>query len=82
MLEAQVLGLPGLGSDLGGIAELITQGIAGHLVAFSDPAAWASAIGNAVAGTLPCMGKIAAPRAVRTMADVAQDMAALYSRIA
>jgi glycosyltransferase involved in cell wall biosynthesis len=81
VLEAQAMGVPVLGSDLGGIAELITPGVDGHLVAFSDPAAWADAIRDAVAGTLPCMGNRHAPRAVRTMADAAQDMSALYASI-
>jgi glycosyltransferase involved in cell wall biosynthesis len=81
-LEAQACGVPVLGSDLGGIAELIALGINGHLVAFSDPVAWADAIRAAVAGQLPCMGKTRIPRSVRTMADAAQDMATLYAGIA
>jgi glycosyltransferase involved in cell wall biosynthesis len=82
VLEAQASGVPVLGSDLGGIAELVKPGIDGHLVAFSDPAAWADAIRAAVAGTLPCLGKPRAPRSVRTMADAAKDMAALYAGLA
>jgi glycosyltransferase involved in cell wall biosynthesis len=82
VLEAQAVGVPVLGSDLGGIAELITPGIDGHLVDFSDPAAWADAIRDAVAGTLPCMGNRHVPRTVRTMADAARDMSALYASIA
>jgi len=82
VLEAQALGVPVLGSDLGGIAELVTPGIDGHLVPFADSSAWAGAIRKAVAGALPCLHKTNAPRAVRTMADVARDMAALYDGIA
>jgi len=82
VLEAQACGVPVLGSDLGGIAELVTPGIDGHLVAFSDPVAWADAIRAAVAGTLPCLGKPKTPRSVRTMADAAKDMAALYAGVA
>jgi len=82
VLEAQACGVPVLGSDLGGIAELIAPGIDGHLVAFSDPAAWADAIHAAVAGTLPCLGKPRTPRSVRNMADAAKDMAALYAGVA
>jgi len=81
VLEAQALGVPVLGSDLGGIGELVSPGIDGQLVPFSDPVAWAHAICEAVAGTLPCLAKRRTPRAVRTMADVAQDMAALYAGV-
>jgi glycosyltransferase involved in cell wall biosynthesis len=78
VLEAQAVGVPVLGSDLGGIAELVEPGIDGHLVAFSDPAAWADAIRDAVEGALPCLGKTRMPRSVRTMADAAREMSALY----
>jgi glycosyltransferase involved in cell wall biosynthesis len=82
VLEAQACGVPVLGSDLGGIAELVTPGVDGQLVAFSDPAAWAAAIGDAVAGKLECLGQAHAPRSVRTMADAASDMVALYAGLA
>jgi glycosyltransferase involved in cell wall biosynthesis len=81
VLEAQAVGVPVLGSDLGGIAELVTPGVDGHLVPFSDASAWAAAIGEAVSGALPCLYKTRVPRSVRTMADVARDMAALYEAI-
>jgi glycosyltransferase involved in cell wall biosynthesis len=81
VLEAQSIGVPVLGSDLGGIAELVAPGIDGALVAFSDPDAWADAIRKAVAGTLPCLEGPRMPRSVRTMADAAQDMAALYASV-
>lgn len=82
VLEAQACGVPVLGSDLGGIAELVTLGVDGHLVVFSDPAAWADAIRAAVAGTLPCLDRPRTPRSVRTMVDAAKDMAALYASVA
>lgn len=82
VLEALALGIPVLGSDLGGIAELVEPGVNGHLVAFSDAALWAGVIREAVAGTLPCMSRAGAGRPVRTMADAARDMSALYASIA
>jgi glycosyltransferase involved in cell wall biosynthesis len=78
VLEAQACGVPVLGSNLGGIAELVSPGIDGELVAFSDPAAWANAIQAAVAGRPASTRKPRTARSVRTMADAAQDMAALY----
>jgi glycosyltransferase involved in cell wall biosynthesis len=82
VLEAQAIGVPVLGSNLGGIAELVTPGIGGHLVDFSDPAAWAHAICDAVAGTLPGLAKTSTPLPVRTMGDAAREMSVLYSSIA
>ena len=82
VLEAQAVGVPVLGSDLGGIAELITPGIDGHLVPFSNTATWADAIRKAVAGALPCMGRSGMPRSVRTMGDAAQEMSVLYASLA
>ena len=43
-LEAFAAGVPVLGANLGGIAELVRDGVDGVLVAADDPAAWAAAI--------------------------------------
>jgi len=82
VLEAQACGVPVLGSNLGGIAELVSPDIDGQLIAFSDPAAWADAIRTAVAGKFSSVGKARTSRSVRTMADAARDMAALYAGLA
>jgi glycosyltransferase involved in cell wall biosynthesis len=81
VLEAQACGVPVLGSNLGGIAELVTPGVDGELVAFSDAEAWAEAIRAAVAGKLPGLGR-KVQRPVRAMADAARDMASLYAELA
>lgn len=79
VLEAQQFGVPVLGSDLGGIRELIVHGQNGWLIAPADSAAWADAIRKAVAGRLPLEGRT---RTVRQMADAARDMASLYATLA
>ena len=43
-LEAFAAGVPVLGANLGGIAELVRDGVDGILVAPDDPSAWAAAI--------------------------------------
>ena len=48
VLEAFAAGVPVLGSNLGGIAELVRDGVDGILVAPNDAAAWAVAIGRLV----------------------------------
>ena len=82
VLEAQAVGVPVLGSNLGGIAELVAPGLDGQLVDFANPASWATAIGDAVAGRIQSLRHEGAPRSVRTMSDAARDMVALYARLA
>ena len=76
--EAFAAGLPVLGSDLGGIAELVSDGRNGRLLPCGDASAWANAIGEIADNrtliknwqhNLP-------PR--RTMREVAQDMRTVY----
>lgn len=81
VMEAQALGVPVLGSDLGGIAELVSPGLDGYLIAFDDAEAWADAIRKAIEGTLPGLSR-RVPRSVRTMADAARDMSMLYAGLA
>jgi glycosyltransferase involved in cell wall biosynthesis len=80
-LEAFAAGVPVLGARLGGIAELVRDGVDGVLVAPDDAAAWAAAIEQLAADP----GRIEALRqgitAPRTMDASARDMAALYERI-
>jgi glycosyltransferase involved in cell wall biosynthesis len=80
VLEAQAMGVPVLGSDLGGIQELVTHGVDGWLVDPRDCAAWADAIVRAAKGDL--LPAQAEPRRrVRHMADAARDMAGLYESL-
>jgi glycosyltransferase involved in cell wall biosynthesis len=76
--EAQALGIPVMGANLGGIAERVRDGIDGWLLPFDDARAWAAAIVEAVSDR----GKLAKlsqnMQRNRTVADVAADMASLY----
>jgi glycosyltransferase involved in cell wall biosynthesis len=81
VLEAFAAGVPVLGANLGGIAELVHDGVDGILVAPDDAAAWAAMIrllaeDQHVIEAL--RARIAPPR---TMDAAADDMATLYARI-
>jgi glycosyltransferase involved in cell wall biosynthesis len=80
-LEAFAAGVPVLGADLGGIAELVQNGINGFLVPPDDVAAWAAAIASLAENRRlvqqMCCG-IARPRSMEAVAD---DMAAIYSAV-
>jgi glycosyltransferase involved in cell wall biosynthesis len=80
-LEAFAAGVPVLGANLGGIAELVRDGVDGILVASDDPVAWAATI-RQLADDRHAIGvmrtKIAPPR---TMDGPADDMAKLYAHI-
>jgi glycosyltransferase involved in cell wall biosynthesis len=81
VLEAFAAGVPVLGANLGGIAELVRDGVDGILVAPDDAAAWAATISRLADDRYvinALRARIAAPR---TMNAVADDMAALYARI-
>lgn len=80
-LEAFAAGVPVLGANLGGIAELVRDGVDGILVAPDDAAAWAVTISRLaeerhVIDAL--RARIAPPR---TMDAVTDDMARLYAQI-
>jgi glycosyltransferase involved in cell wall biosynthesis len=80
-LEAFAAGVPVLGANLGGIAELVRDGVDGILVAPDDAAAWAATIRRLAEDRHvidALRGRIAPPR---TMDAAADEMAALYTRI-
>ena len=81
-LEAFAAGVPVLGADRGGIAEVVRDGIDGMLVAPCDVAAWTAAISR-LAGDRALVRKLQAGIAPpRTASAAADDMAALYSKVA
>jgi glycosyltransferase involved in cell wall biosynthesis len=81
VLEAFAARVPVLGADLGGIIELVRDGVDGILVAADDPEAWAATIARLAedrsivdalhAGILP-------PRSMDAAAD---DMAKIYAQM-
>lgn len=81
VLEAFAAGVPVLGSRLGGIAELVRDGVDGVLLPVGDATAWAAAIERLARDR----GKVAQLRAgvrpPRTMAAVAEDMIGIYRRL-
>jgi glycosyltransferase involved in cell wall biosynthesis len=78
VLEAFAAGTPVIGSNLGGIAELVADGVNGVLLSPGDLMAWSSALAG-IAGDRGRLERLrAAIRPPRTMAAVVQDMDALY----
>lgn len=80
VLEAFSAGIPVIGSDTGGIAELVTHGVNGLLVRPGDVAAWARALQDACDRAASGRWAWSFPR-VRTTAEVASQMAALYDQL-
>jgi len=80
-LEAFAAGVPVLGANLGGIAELVRSGIDGLLVQADDAVAWAAAIARVADNPhLVCemRNRIKAPRSMDAVVD---DMAIVYSTV-
>jgi glycosyltransferase involved in cell wall biosynthesis len=80
-LEAFAAGVPVLGANLGGIAEVVRDGVDGILVAPDDAAAWAATIKRLANNrhVLDALRSCIVPP--RTMDAAATDMATLYARI-
>lgn len=77
VLEAQAAGLHVLGSRLGGIAELVTDGDTGALVEAGNGEAWAGAIrALALAKQQGSLRRV--PKTVRMMGSVASEMIEVY----
>src|SRR5262249_49626069 len=81
VLEAFAAGKPVIGCDLGGIRELVSHNHNGLLVPHDDVIAWTAAIARLATdpGLAEQLRQGIGP--VRTMSDVACDMAALYHEL-
>ena len=81
VLEAFAAGIPVLGANLGGIAELVRDGVDGILVAPDDPVAWAATIRRLADDRRVIDRMRVGITPPRTMTAAADDMAKLYARI-
>jgi len=81
VLEAFAARTPVIGSDLGGIKELIQQGSNGVLVTHDDVEAWTTAIVQLVTNPAFVERIRQGIGSVRTMSDVGQEMATLYRQL-
>jgi glycosyltransferase involved in cell wall biosynthesis len=80
-LEARAAGTPVIGTAIGGLAEMIADGVDGRLVAPGDWRALARALKDVAMTPRDTIDRWrAALPAVRTMDDVAADYRALYER--
>jgi glycosyltransferase involved in cell wall biosynthesis len=82
VLESFAAGVPVLGSNLGGIGELVRHDRDGWLVRYDDPRAWASALQRFAtdrAHVERLRGGVERPRSTD---DVARDMVVVYESVA
>jgi glycosyltransferase involved in cell wall biosynthesis len=80
-LEAFAAGVPVVGANLGGIAELVRDGVDGILVAPDDAAAWAATIRQLAENRHSIEALRVRIEPPRTMDEAADDMATLYARM-
>jgi glycosyltransferase involved in cell wall biosynthesis len=78
VLEAFGLGIPVLGSNVGGIKELVEHGVNGLLVSPFNAGDWTSAIISLAENPDLLRSLRSGIEPVRTMRDVADDMAKIY----
>lgn len=81
VLEAFAAGIPVLGSRLGGLRELVRDGVNGMLVEPSSPRAWAGALEKLCADQNQLAGLRQGIRPPRSMAAVADEMKMLYEEV-
>ena len=80
-LEAFAAGVPVLGANRGGIAELVRDGVDNVLGAPDTVAAWAAAIGRLANERHRINAMRACVMPPRTIGAAADDMATLYAQI-
>jgi Glycosyl transferases group 1 len=81
VLEAHALSLPVIGSNLGGIAELVRHGINGWLVTANDTKAWTEALERLATDANLVKQLRQGIKPVRTMSMQAADLASIYNNL-
>jgi glycosyltransferase involved in cell wall biosynthesis len=81
VLESFAAGVPVIGSDLGGIAELVTHDRDGWLVPHSDVRAWSAAIERLASERALVERLRGGVRRPRSTEDVARDMVSIYESV-
>jgi glycosyltransferase involved in cell wall biosynthesis len=81
VLEAFAAGIPVLGSDLGGIAELVEHEVDGLLVEPASPEAWGGALRRVLDDPDLLTRLRRGVRPPRRMGQVAEEMLAVYHRL-
>jgi glycosyltransferase involved in cell wall biosynthesis len=81
VMEAFAAGLPVVGSNLGGISELVTNGVDGLLVEPGSIAGWRHALERLCRDSTLLHTLRGGVRPPRRITDVAIDMSVLYSRV-
>jgi glycosyltransferase involved in cell wall biosynthesis len=81
VLESFAAGVPVIGSDLGGIGELVAHDGDGWLVRHGDSDAWRAALRRIATDRALLERLRAGVRPPRTTDDVARDMVAVYDAI-
>jgi glycosyltransferase involved in cell wall biosynthesis len=81
VMEAFAAGVPVIGSDLGGLAELITHGVDGLLVPFRSAEAWRRTL-ESLCRTPQLLTRLRAGiREPRRTSDVANEMSSVYAAV-
>lgn len=81
VLEAHALSIPVIGSNLGGIAELVRHGIDGWLVTANDTKAWTEAL-RCLATDANLLNQLRQGiKPVRTVSSQARELAAIYNNL-
>lgn len=81
VLESLAMGTPVIGSDLGGIAELVRHGVNGWLVPAKDVKSWANAIAVLAENPEAIAQLKQGIQSVKTRAAVAREMLELYQSL-
>ena len=81
VLEAFAAGVPVIASDLGGLRELVQDGVNGLLVPHSSPEAWCKALGSLAENNSLLERLRYGIRPTRSMAAVAKEMTAIYEQL-